>query len=338
MEERVQGRKTAELADLPKRPRAVVARRIARFVLEPAFERGVFYADPHPGNLLVQEDGSLSVIDFGKVGRLTPETRRRVADMFIAIARSDAQRVTDRLIEVTAPTRPIDRDAMTREIDRMLALYVNVSLEHVRFGDAIGELLQLVRRHGLRVPGTLVQFFKALAMCEGILQAIDPESSFTDYLQPMSRKLVYEAGAVPARSCSLACAIQRSTPPSSVSNCPDESTGSWGRPGPGGDRTRQSAGLDARRRCRAIDEARGASGGTIERHDPRGGVHRGAGNRHALLPTGRMGQVDRCRVLDCGWGCTHRLRENVVDVAQVRSERCGVEFERLAEYTVQLPR
>jgi ubiquinone biosynthesis protein len=48
-EERVEGRKPSDIADLPKRRRAAVARRIARFVLEPAFERGVFYADPHPG-------------------------------------------------------------------------------------------------------------------------------------------------------------------------------------------------------------------------------------------------------------------------------------------------
>ena len=52
-EERVEGRKPAEVSDLPKRTRAVVFRRIARFVLEPAFDRGVFYADPHPGNLLI---------------------------------------------------------------------------------------------------------------------------------------------------------------------------------------------------------------------------------------------------------------------------------------------
>src|SRR6266852_5857817 len=42
---------------------------------------------------------------------------------------------------------PIDRAVITREIDRMLELYVDVSLEHVRFGDAIGEVFQLVRRH-----------------------------------------------------------------------------------------------------------------------------------------------------------------------------------------------
>lgn len=75
-EERMAGRKPSDLADLPKRLRGVVARRLARFVLEPAFDRGAFYADPHPGNLLIQEDGSLSVIDFGKVGRLAPDDNR----------------------------------------------------------------------------------------------------------------------------------------------------------------------------------------------------------------------------------------------------------------------
>jgi ubiquinone biosynthesis protein len=135
-EERVEGRKPVEVSDLPKRTRAVVSRRIARFVLEPAFDRGVFYADPHPGNLLIKEDGSFSVIDFGKVGRLTPDTRRRVAEIFIALARSDGQRLADRLIEITAPTHPVDLDLITGEINRMLELYVNVSLERIRFGEA----------------------------------------------------------------------------------------------------------------------------------------------------------------------------------------------------------
>ena len=108
-EERVKGRKASDVIDLPKPRRVAIARRIARFVLEPAFEQGVFHADPHAGNLLIQEDDSLSVIDFGKVGRLTPELRRHVADIFVAIQRSDGQRLTDRLIEIAAPTHPIDR-------------------------------------------------------------------------------------------------------------------------------------------------------------------------------------------------------------------------------------
>lgn len=196
-EERVEGRRPSDIGDFPQSLRAAVSQRIARFVLEPAFVRGFYYADPHPGNLLVQADGSLAVIDFGKIGRLTPEARRRAADLFIALAQSNAQALADRLVEITAPTHPIDRDLITREIDRILALYVDVSLEHLRFGDALSELLQLIRRHELRLPGALVQFFKALAMCEGVLQAIDPASRFADYLRPMVGMLSYQAYAGP---------------------------------------------------------------------------------------------------------------------------------------------
>jgi ubiquinone biosynthesis protein len=123
--------------------------------------------------------------------------RRRAADLFLAIARSDGQRLADRLIEITAPGHPIDRNLITREIDRILELYIDVSLEDIKFGAAMSELLQMLRIHGLRLPGTLVQFFKALAMCEGVLQVIDPDSSFPDYLQPMTGKLAYQAFAGP---------------------------------------------------------------------------------------------------------------------------------------------
>jgi predicted unusual protein kinase regulating ubiquinone biosynthesis (AarF/ABC1/UbiB family) len=96
-------------------------------------------------------------------------------------------------------TRPsgAGSEVIGREIDRVLELYVDVSLEKLRFGEAIGEVLQLVRRHELLLPGTLVDFFKALAMCEGVVQNIDPDSSFADYLQPMVRKLIYQVFAGP---------------------------------------------------------------------------------------------------------------------------------------------
>ncbi len=190
--ERVDGRKVSDVSNLSNRRRAAVSQRIARFVLEPAFEHGVFYADPHSGNLMIQEDGSLAVVDFGTVGRLTPEARRRVAGMFLAISRRDAERLTDRLIEVTAPRHPIDRPLITNELERLLERYVDVSFDDVPLGNALGEILHVLRRHQLRLPANLAALIKALVMCEGILQSLDPESSLTDYLQPMAGKLIYQ--------------------------------------------------------------------------------------------------------------------------------------------------
>jgi predicted unusual protein kinase regulating ubiquinone biosynthesis (AarF/ABC1/UbiB family) len=85
-----------------------------------------------------------------------------------------------------------DRALVATEVDRMLQRYVNVSLKSVHVGDALGELLRLGRRYSLRLPGNLVQFFKTLAMSEGLLLKIYPESSFADYLRPMAGKLILQ--------------------------------------------------------------------------------------------------------------------------------------------------
>jgi ubiquinone biosynthesis protein len=95
-------------------------------------------------------------------------------------------------MEITTPMHPIDRALVATEVDRMLQQYANAALSNVHIGDALGDLLQLSRRHRLRLPGNLVQFFKTLAMAEGLLLKIHPESSFADYLRPMAGKLVLQ--------------------------------------------------------------------------------------------------------------------------------------------------
>jgi ubiquinone biosynthesis protein len=188
---RLEGTKPADAVTLPKRRRTTIAKRIGRFVLEPAFSHGVFHADPHGGNFLITDEGALAVVDFGMTGRLTPEARRRVADIFIAMDRGDAVRLADRIIEITAPTHPVDRAGLAGEIDRMLERYVPVTLEEMRFGEALGELLELIRRFGLRLPGNLALLFKTLVMTEGILETVDPGASLNDHLEPLVEKLMF---------------------------------------------------------------------------------------------------------------------------------------------------
>jgi ubiquinone biosynthesis protein len=105
--------------------------------------------------------------------------------------RGDAGRLADRIIEIAAPTHPIDRAALAAELDRMLERYVPATLEELHFGEALAELLDLIRRFGLRLPGNLALLFKALAMTEGLLEKIDPDASLTDHLEPLVNKLMY---------------------------------------------------------------------------------------------------------------------------------------------------
>ena len=98
----------------------------------------------------------------------------------------------DSLLQVTTQAHPVDRAMIQSEVEQLLELYAGLSLGKLQIGDALGELLELVRRNRRRLPGSLVLFFKALAMCEGLLQAIDPQASFSDYMRPMIEKMILQ--------------------------------------------------------------------------------------------------------------------------------------------------
>ena len=82
-EERVGGHSVADierLRSLGIDPSDLARRLVDAFVIQ-IFDAGVFHADPHPGNILVEDDGTIVLIDLGAVGRLGPNQRDLVLQM-----------------------------------------------------------------------------------------------------------------------------------------------------------------------------------------------------------------------------------------------------------------
>src|SRR3546814_20655558 len=73
------------------------------------FEDGFFHADPHPGNLFVEPDGRLGLVDFGMVGSIDAPTRRSLIRVFIATAAGDAPTLNAELLGLGVHTAPVDR-------------------------------------------------------------------------------------------------------------------------------------------------------------------------------------------------------------------------------------
>src|SRR6478735_1530695 len=67
-----------------------LADRLVELFMHQLFGVGVFHADPHPGNLLLAEDGSIALIDLGAVGRLSDVHRSAVLEMVVAASTADA--------------------------------------------------------------------------------------------------------------------------------------------------------------------------------------------------------------------------------------------------------
>ena len=75
-----------------------VNRLLIKTYLKQLLEDGFFHADPHPGNLLVMEDGRVAFFDFGMVGRITPELQAKMIDAFFHVVSKDAAGIANEMV------------------------------------------------------------------------------------------------------------------------------------------------------------------------------------------------------------------------------------------------
>lgn len=72
-----------------------IAREGAWVIFLQVYEFGFFHGDPHPGNILITNDGKISYIDFGIVGYLDKSSREMIIDLFKAFAENDIEEVIE---------------------------------------------------------------------------------------------------------------------------------------------------------------------------------------------------------------------------------------------------
>jgi ubiquinone biosynthesis protein len=107
----VDGTKVSNIGALEAKgiDRAALAQRILTAYCRMIFVDGEYHADPHPGNIIVQDDGGVVFVDFGAVGTLSPAMKEGIPAFLEGVIRRDAQRITAAMGRMGFVAR--DRDA-----------------------------------------------------------------------------------------------------------------------------------------------------------------------------------------------------------------------------------
>jgi ubiquinone biosynthesis protein len=131
-----------------------------------------FHGDPHPGNVLLLDDDTLGLIDFGVTGRLDAFERASVFQMLLALQLGEPSLLYESLVAIGAipPTR--DPDAIERELARFMAANLGTGLPPA---SALTDLLRLTTQLGFRLPPQTSTMFRALATLAGTLEQLSPD-------------------------------------------------------------------------------------------------------------------------------------------------------------------
>jgi ubiquinone biosynthesis protein len=188
--ERIRGMKITDLTALEQAgvDRHALADRTALIVAKMVFEDGFFHADPHPGNFFIEPTGRVGIVDFGMVGSLDDRLRDQLGHLLSGFLRRHPGRLTDALLALGSATEEVDRARLREDLANLLARYFGRSVAEVWLRRAIGEILEIVRRHRLRVRRDLSLLFTVLIVAEGLVAELDPDFRFAEALAPYARR------------------------------------------------------------------------------------------------------------------------------------------------------
>ncbi len=182
-----------ELKTIAFSPSRFVSNVIDNF-LSDAFRFGVFHADLHPANLLIMKDNVVGYVDFGIVGSMTPEARRKQILLSLAYVRGKTDEIFDAFMNVCTFTKQSDLPGFRQELERRSRLWYREpaigGVPHFRksLTIAMTDLLTLSRYYGVQVDREMIKYIRSLYLADGLVSRLAPGLD----LAPQIRKVCEE--------------------------------------------------------------------------------------------------------------------------------------------------
>ncbi|XP_073104185.1 protein ACTIVITY OF BC1 COMPLEX KINASE 8, chloroplastic isoform X2 [Elaeis guineensis] len=197
--------------------------RLGRYAVESYLEQilshGFFHADPHPGNIAVDDvnGGRLIFYDFGMMGSISSNIREGLLEAFYGIYEKDPEKVLQAMIQmgVLVPTGDMtavrrtaqfflnsfeerlaaqrkEREMATTELGFKKPLSREERLEKKKQRlAAIGEdLLAIAADQPFRFPATFTFVVRAFSVLDGIGKGLDPRFDITEIAKPYALELL----------------------------------------------------------------------------------------------------------------------------------------------------
>ncbi|HWR41973.1 AarF/ABC1/UbiB kinase family protein [Sporomusa sp.] len=169
-----------------------LAERFAKGIFQQIFMAGFFHGDPHPGNVVVLPGEIIAFLDFGMVGRLSPQMKYHLSSLVIGLMRQNSDDLAKTISLMGIVPDHVNRLQLRDDIDLLQEKYYGVPLSQVSLGEAVNHIFTVALKHKIKIPADLVLVGKALLTMEGVAEKLDPHLSILDVAEPFGKQLLME--------------------------------------------------------------------------------------------------------------------------------------------------
>lgn len=192
----VHGRHLAEVSreELNELDSGTIARELLSAYLKQIVIDGVFHCDPHPGNIILCDDGRLALMDFGMVGRFDAGLKDNIILLLLAFSERQGERVADIYLEMIEIPKDVNRRAFAQDVRNLVSRYHDMSGGRMAIGTALLDLTKIAQAHSTPVPTAMTLLGKAMLNLDGTIRVLSPELDpvqlIRDYMMKVMEKRV----------------------------------------------------------------------------------------------------------------------------------------------------
>jgi ubiquinone biosynthesis protein len=170
-----------------------LARTIIEVFLTQALMKGFFHADMHQGNLMIDDEGRLALVDFGIMGRLDETTRRTFAAIIHGFITRDYQRTAKVHFEAGYVAKSHSVDAFAQALRAVGEPLFGLSADKVDMSRVLQQLFDVTSLFDMHLRPELVLLQRTMVTVEGVARALDPAINMWEAATPIVRAAIADA-------------------------------------------------------------------------------------------------------------------------------------------------
>lgn len=168
-----------------------IALKMADNCCKQILDDGFFHADPHPGNILIDE-GKIAWIDFGMMGTVSSFTQHILSLALQALIEDDIYDLEEAFLMLVTPDHEIDQTQLISQLNSIVSEYKAKSLSDYNFSDLIQRCFDIVISNDITIPTELTLLCRCLVTLEGTLEKISPQANLIEILINHKRQTIMQ--------------------------------------------------------------------------------------------------------------------------------------------------
>lgn len=173
-----------------------IANNLIQIYLSQIFENGYFHGDPHPGNVLVQPNGKLALIDFGMMGKLTKKQKYAFAGVMLGLAQEDYRSLASNIRRLAANSEIKNMVDFENDLEELIDDFNVIHAGEMDMSDLTVRLQKIIYDYRLQIPGIIFIILRVFSILEGICRKLNPDFEIVEAMRPMGIKIISEQYSV----------------------------------------------------------------------------------------------------------------------------------------------